>query len=869
MNNKKIFRTLLFSLVFLYVLCCSYIDVYAADENLCQCESGDILLYDTDGKCYCEDIKNTKCKNLFDSNGNVILTSVSDKYNPKLESAGAGTKKWKVSINPADSNDSTVLRRLKDVTFRLYSINGTLVTSDNYVKYNQPLTVTEQLDSNGYMTLRFKVVKEHLDPECSSEKLEFEVELYSGGDPVSYSETLPNIDAVEVPSADLNDINCNSPRDVFETNFCKGKNNASLDYTNRFSSVNSSSVIKYKDVFGTNNPARFTCDSTNVYTQAEILAGEDGYYTPTNVGYMYGSGTYSIDNGRYQYHFDPFSPTSGAKVTCKVTCEESVTVQYGAPVASKAGLCFEYKVKVTSRVVCNMTEAPPLPDNPSTVCTPTPTCTGIGRSGTRYYFDQGGPNEDFDACVKKCDGGKYTSSCSKQCYKQVYQKSLITYKSTKNDSLTLQSYPDCSGGCYYNGGTSWSAPYVPGRYYGGSCNSEYVPDSEGICRHDYGGGRICQDDCWWNGCPSGQYLNPGFSSVDYNNNMVKYNETVNKCKAAASCSTSQAEFTISVDYKDGSNTVKTVEFPYSTGGGLKDRACSNGSSGCSKTGTSATTTLLREQGCYDSSSSTKNLYLVEWGFPGSWINRKTGELSYTKPGNNAQGWQEVPRKFCLPFDTQDVNVDWWNYYYTQTGQNPACPQTSVPSVDYNIRANTTDFGYFGWDISISCFYAVNNTEKKPCDPGTPEDVQYIVRSVDLENLFPATDGSELSSSNDIGRTPGFNWSASAENTKNTAYSSSPLDYAKRIQDKGYTIYSSDSQLDYKFRLTPAVLKELKNARSTDYTYYNGSNFTDSNGVIRYKSNLELLSDSEITLKRPSESALKCNNIINGNSCESH
>ena len=60
-----------------------------------------------------------------------------------------------------------------------------------------------------------------------------------------------------------------------------------------------------------------------------------------------------------------------------------------------------------------------------------------------------------------------------------------------------------------------------------------------------------------------------------------------------------------------------------------------------------------------------------------------------------------------------------------------------------------------------------------------------------------------------------------------------------------TIYSNDDQLDYKFRLTPAVLKELRQARSTDYTLYNGSNYTDDKGVIRYKSGLDILSDNSL------------------------
>lgn len=113
--------------------------------------------------------------------------------------------------------------------------------------------------------------------------------------------------------------------------------------------------------------------------------------------------------------YDVYTTIPGEDATCTKTCEENVTVTYGPPVASKAGLCFEYKVKVQSELNC-VTEfdgAMPKPED-YTVCTPIGACNGL------VYHSASGPSEDFDSCVASCDGGKYTQECIDTCYEEVY-----------------------------------------------------------------------------------------------------------------------------------------------------------------------------------------------------------------------------------------------------------------------------------------------------------------------------------------------------------------------------------------------------------------------------------------------------------------
>lgn len=114
---------------------------------------------------------------------------------------------------------------------------------------------------------------------------------------------------------------------------------------------------------------------------------------------------------------------------CTQTCKEKVTVEYGPPVATKAGMCFEYKVKVKSKVNCK-TKFTGTPPNSSDykLCNVYPYC----NNGDHYY--QAGPEEEFDNCISKCDKGKYTQSCINKCYKKVYEDSntLDVNYNTKN-----------------------------------------------------------------------------------------------------------------------------------------------------------------------------------------------------------------------------------------------------------------------------------------------------------------------------------------------------------------------------------------------------------------------------------------------------
>lgn len=165
-----------------------------------------------------------------------------------------------------------------------------------------------------------------------------------------------------------------------------------------------------------------TCDAFAVNTESTRKSNVRKFYFT------------SSDKKSMDFHYTP--NTTETKDVCSVECVEQVTVSYGPPVSVKAGLCFEYEVEIRSKVTCSsklLTEEPKI--SQYKVCEPTAYCNHSGS----YYFDQAGPNEEFDSCVNICDGGKYSQSCINSCYNKVYKKKKSSKKKTASLALNSSS----------------------------------------------------------------------------------------------------------------------------------------------------------------------------------------------------------------------------------------------------------------------------------------------------------------------------------------------------------------------------------------------------------------------------------------------
>ena len=772
------------------------------------------------------------------------------------------------------------------------------------------------------------------------------------------------LEKVKSAAIDCNDPNKQYAIDTFEGQFCLAYNNASVKVIGKGTNDDASNK-KSKISFDTNDISangRFKADK--VYNAKCEYGISNETLVPRNPDELTGDGDDALKNnglkdyfvnkkyyfaqlkitetyGKYSYYYVPGTETKGKDITCTRVCSEAVVVEYGPPVAKKAGMCFEYKMRITSRVDCHVDKTPTPPDSKCKYCTPAPYCHG-GK------YKQGGPNDEYDSCVQECDNGKYTKKCSDKCYKEVYgttaKKSNTNSLSEKisdavSDNLTAsktatygslshcKKQPENENGCYFiSNGISWSPGYnnnAPGRWYRHNKWAATVENpgpydvrEKGFYRHYYSEtGDYCNGDCKWLDCRDDKttYLNPSYTKSDYDRNYKKWEAAIDACNTQATCVTETSTYTISANYnetwevfprkskdKDQLSKTKTTEGNKFTSLLPNYSYRKDGHNGI--------------RGCYyydhESGKAKERMYRSTWHFPGTWMNAKTGEISYDE--NTGSGWGEYKDKFCIPFNTEPVNSDWWIQFYNNrlkdaslnmsykkdnigtkclTGNKSGINfnSSSKPgnsAIKWNIKGEARNFGYFGWNFDIECFYAtppypITNSGKKSTTPNDKnaeactDDLK--VRSFEKTNMFPEANGgstksvtlsAKTGSTAQVGRQPGFNWSEYAVQDKNTNYKSDPVALIKKIQEPTYSknLYT-DSNLDYQFKLGRDELARLradvKGNQENISNYKDSAFYMDENGVLRYESALI----TQYASVRPNHSALKCNNLRNSSSCE--
>ena len=657
------------------------------------------------------------------------------------------------------------------------------------------------------------------------------------------------------------------------------------------------------------NGLNMKCDYKKMKNTSESIV-EDGYQYDSNTYSYYGTET-NTETVTYNYNYGGRSDNKRTESAnaCTRTCEEAVDVNYGYPQAAIAGLCFEYQVKVVSRVKCssNIIIAPPTK---STVCQPIPSC--VHRDGNT--ITQGGPNEDFDECILECDGGKYSQSCSKKCYNKVYGKSsktkgtssIFTYN-VKPISATMN---DITGGYYTRDTSTNKIKWV--MEHGKHTYAKWYVDQDAakLLREDYrnngrftsisgfkklgkGNNDACGADCSHVGCGDQSYLTDEEATRDYAANLAAYNAKVSACQAQATCSTNVAEFSMNTTYKQNGET-KDVYFP-----GPKNNDTTKLNSLQSGTIESKQVGVVKEfGGCYETADA-HDTYKAVITFPGTWVNNKSGEISYIDK-SGVTGWHLQKNKYCVPLTADKVNEKWWNWYMVESTGNTSATNGSYKSqkyadtcknytnkeentvkesdIEYNIKATAKKFGYFGWNFNLSCFYAVGETNEDPkCNLAQDN---YTMRTVTNEDLFPSDKEGGLGTDTSVnksntGRDAGFNWTSAATIPiyKSKDYAVNPEVLIHNIQKRGNDIYNEENEsqyLDYEFDLTPATLNKIKDynrKNDNNYLEWTGT-FEEDNPVRPYVSGLfrngGILSSNKITKKVGN---IGCNNDASDNRCE--
>ena len=796
---------------------------------------------------------------------------VFNKYKPMVNSTVSDVT---IKITYDDSVDKT---EYKDVVFTLQSAKyGDKFLSEKKITETYQLsadidkslvlsvdTIKNWIENKDTVMLVFKKTA-GTDPDCNKD-ISFTIKIvglgrssvssgYSGKLDADYDYGYSKIDCNNKSSWGSGDVE-------FNTHFCTGKSKAeSLGHIYDFATADSTISEPLK------------CKKNHIYQEGEL---KDEYYY-TNVDYYFGTNTVKSKEPvkSYTYHFSPGVESKKVNIYCEKTCDEEVEVYYGPPIASRAGLCFEYNVKLISRTNCYPSGKLPAPETYS-VCTPYPYCTEPGWEG-----NAGGPNEDFDRCVKSCDGGKYTKKCSSKCYNSVYKKSNkmnsinTNYFANKlgNHGLHMgnninKAIKDCanndsSAGYYRNGEKNYGCYYYDGstiRWYGLEANIKYynyssvyhapgrwyktvsswgigtayeVPYDEGFYRQPYGGNSWCTDTCSWNGCPStgNSYLNDYNKLVDEKNNKKAFEDAKGLCGMITSCTkteTTTTTFTMKAKIysDDAKNPYKGTDSITIKKDGVESSTKEYGS--IIKENDNYKTedgkdydVLSARNGCYDSGASLfKNRYRVKLGFPGTWFSIKTGAMSYEKKSvGRTSEWYGEDDKFCLPTNLSKTNEAWLNFYlnnYKKTiPERKKITESSVPDAIYNIEATIKDFGYYKWGFVVKCFFA-SDCPGDSCS----YDSNIKVRPVDLNNMFPKVNDPELliEDKSKVETEYPFNWSSNATTEKNEGYVIKPEELRNKIKSSSGSIYD-ENNLEYSFNLTPSKINSLK-SKNKNYTLF--------------------------------------------------
>ena len=616
---------------------------------------------------------------------------------------------------------------------------------------------------------------------------------------------------------------------------------------------------------------------------------------------------------------------------CTATCKEEIEVNFSDPVATQAGMCFQYLIEIKSKVVCDSYYTAPRPSKPA-VCVPTAYC--VASNG--YESDKGGPTEDFDACVLECDGGEYSQSCIDKCYTKVYENdgsnkqvstqttfepipSMLTTdysigstsQATKLANGCLTPWNTTDAEALYNqhqrdpGGRYSGNRWIPsssgcsssiGQFYFRSLASTrqtineahgWYSDSHG--QKIYGAGsngflirtkingysNVCDDSCSWvNNCGSNTVLTQYLADQQYQKELAEWESKKKACEQkAATCTNETTDYKIVVDNIDKDNDTSDDEETFSSSQKLNSTKVD---------GDFPDMVILTDGSCEDGEPDTWNYHNIIT-FPGTWINNKTGQTVHSMDPGHEDFYTYVGNEYCTKLNSIPINTAWYDWKVNQNGNSSSLTDSQKSqiedSIEMNIKGHIDNYGYFGWNFDVECFYAIGEPETKctpddpnyptcddpscpPSDPDYPncpkeqkDNVinEYDFRSISLDNLFPnsvtptSSDNEKNQASNlinkveslrgnsatqvaDDTREVGFNWTCGATNLENPDYPVQPVTTMNRIQELGDSIYEGNDYLDYHIVLTPETMRKVRKYNN-NYNSYAEPTTDDSSEVL--------------------------------------
>jgi len=595
-----------------------------------------------------------------------------------------------------------------------------------------------------------------------------------------------------------------------------------------------------------------------------------------------------------------------------IVCNEVYTASGDKPKLVKAGGGFAYESTFSVTKTCRIINVYNPSLKPKCRVETSVDCFWIGVTGIVHTGDVPGPNADFDGCVKKCDGGKYTQKCINSCYKESYKKERkislideIANKTEKDNNIKQTS--SCSGSSVapgdYNAadvGTvvghrnTWNGTdadprvhYNPANVYefqGVQCTVSSWCDSRGYgCTYHV---NIVPDGCSW--CPDEEYCGETSSSESelrgFEHQATKYldaNQLGEYTYTITDSYYNNGSYRYVVNSKDNPAlqvTRSDEDLGTETAGftiGTADHYCTRNVS-------------------YTRSASRKTTVTVR--LPYSYVNKITSDATYKSDENTStRGYIIDPSHTSLVQEPKNDKIKYDTGYYHEPGERKYYTSIYSPNINVNISDKDVTLkepekdpdDYTAWNIKVQsvglgdgnfgsdiyCYYGVYNQFRKCTGPNCPKDacdpkvevcdgnIQYIFRPIELSDVFP----------NDRG--PRFNWSCRAnlqEWYRQNVYKTdvAPVLLTKEIQSKGETIYDNPSELDYEFTLTGSNIRAIKeyNDSVADFNKDGNKNYLDYDVTNCKASGCEsaFLNDNKyVTFTKRGKELVGCNNGING------
>jgi len=488
---------------------------------------------------------------------------------------------------------------------------------------------------------------------------------------------------------------------------------------------------------------------------------------------------------------------------CRVDCTETMNVKYDAPIETIAGLGFQYKVYIDTKVECT-TRTTKIPTEE--VCEDGRCSCNGGRWGNDDD-EEGGPNEDFDACIKQCDNGKYSQKCIDSCYLDVYVTKNNNWKNlsytsktilTDFDSPVYQKVCDTSGSKY------------------GKCGSY---DNNGCWRDD-----DCDAEC--------SYIEDCY--LVYRKTDEYYSDLA-ECEAREKELEEEGSTSILVDPKHYQAIILNPK--------KEQNAFSIGS---------------MEVNAIDGSNS------VVVDFPNAYIDKITGQVYYDKRNlpKSIENYYDGGNNFYTSVYTPSTNrlLEWplllTNKDHTYNSKN----------VNWNIREQISKIGLWGqWNLNINCFYGLVNKYYCEDDDSCPEDsieggIQYIYRTIDLADVFP----------NDRNPRWNWSCGATST-SDTSYYPITPVSLTEKIEKVNTDIYKEENEdiyLDYHIYLNTETMRYIRDYNDEMESYGNNENYCtkDGNRTVCKSGLLDLLEERSGVILKRNESLIGCNNQI-GNQCD--